>query len=150
MFDNSRDSRTAALPSRRVFLAGSAAGAGAGLVGLPTGANAAGGLDFGEDWPDGPGRPNRPQPPDAELRAILAAVDQRRIEATVRTLVSFGTRHTLSTQDDPHRGIGAARDWIFETMQSYAAASGGRMTVQKQSYTQPPASRIPSPTVITN
>ena len=31
----------------------------------------------------------------------------------MRKLVSFGTRHTLSDQDDPERGIGAARDWIF-------------------------------------
>ena len=71
-------------------------------------------------------------------------------DATVRKLVSFGTRHTLSTQDDPDRGIGAARDWIFATMQSYAARSGGRMTVEKQSYVQQPASRIPTATTITN
>ena len=61
-----------------------------------------------------------------------------RIEANVRKLASFGTRHTLSSQDDPDRGIGAARDWIFDTMTSYAAASGGRMTVEKQSYVQEP------------
>jgi len=35
-------------------------------------------------------------------------------------------------------------------MSSYAAASGGRMTVEKQSYLQEPADRIPTPTVITN
>ena len=45
------------------------------------------------------------------------------------------------------RGIGAARDWIFDTMSSYAAASGGRMTVEKQSYVQEPdGDRIPIPT----
>ena len=68
----------------------------------------------------------------------------------VRKLVSFGTRHTLSTQDDPTRGIGAARDWIFAELQRYAAASDGRMTVELQSYIQPPAARIPVPTRITN
>ena len=61
-----------------------------------------------------------------------------------RALVAFGTRHTLSTQADPHRGIGAARDWIFAEMPRYAARSGGRMTVELQSYVQPPASRIPT------
>ena len=61
----------------------------------------------------------------------------------MRKLVSFGTRHTLSDQDDPERGIGAARDWIFREMTAYAARSGGRMTVEKQSYVQPPAARIP-------
>jgi hypothetical protein len=100
--------------------------------------------------PTGPGRPATTQHPDAELRALLRDVDQRRIEATVRKLVSFGTRHTLSTQDDPNRGIGAARDWIFAEMKQYAAASGGHMTVELQSYIQQPASRIPTATRITN
>ena len=35
------------------------------------------------------------------------------------------------------RGIGAARDWIYEQLQRYAAASGGRMTVELQSFIQP-------------
>jgi hypothetical protein len=98
----------------------------------------------------GPGRPTAKQPPDAELRALLRDIDQHRIEAIVRKLVTFGTRHTLSTQDDPTRGIGAARDWIFAEMNRYAAASGGRMTVELQSYIQQPASRIPTATRITN
>ncbi|MDQ3789169.1 MAG: M20/M25/M40 family metallo-hydrolase, partial [Actinomycetota bacterium] len=84
------------------------------------------------------------------LRAILREVDPARVEAIVRKLASFGTRHTLSTQDDPARGIGAARDWIFAEMQRYAAASGGRMTVELQSYVQEPGPRIPVPTRITN
>src|SRR3954454_12520301 len=147
----SRATKQTVHPSRRAFIAGTAAGAGAGLVGVPGVAHAdGGGLDRGEDWPDEPGRRKRAQDPDRELRSILAAIDRRRIEATVRKLVSFGTRHTLSSQDDPAHGIGAARDWIFETMQGYAAASGGHMTVQKQSFIQPVSSRVPTPTVITN
>jgi hypothetical protein len=39
-------------------------------------------------------------------------VSARSLERFDSTLVSFGTRHTLSSQDDPKRGIGAARDWI--------------------------------------
>ena len=65
-------------------------------------------------------------------------------------LASFGTRHTLSSQTDPNRGIGAARDWIFDQLQGYAAASGGRMTVQKQSFVQPPGPRNPEPVTVTN
>jgi acetylornithine deacetylase/succinyl-diaminopimelate desuccinylase-like protein len=113
-------------------------------------APAGGPIDNSEGWPDGPGQPNQPQAPDAELKAILAAIDPRRIEENVRTLASFGTRHTLSSQDDPKRGIGAARDWIYKTMRQYAARSGGRMTVEKQSYVQEPANRVPTATVITN
>ncbi|MFD3931999.1 M20/M25/M40 family metallo-hydrolase [Streptomyces sp. NPDC058614] len=94
--------------------------------------------------------PATAQPPTRELRALLKEIDPDRIEATVRKLVSFGTRHTLSVQDDPVRGIGAARDWLLAELRSYAAESGGRMTVEAQSYIQEPASRIPTATRITN
>ncbi len=88
--------------------------------------------------------------PPGDVRATLKAVDARSLERYDRGLVSFGTRHTLSTQDDPNRGIGAARDWIRDRFQESAARSGGRMTVELQSYIQEPASRIPVPTRITN
>ena len=90
------------------------------------------------------------QEPDQELRALLRQIDPGRIKATVLRLVQFGTRHTASSQTDPVRGIGAATDWVFGQMQSFAAASSGRMTVQKQTFTQPVSSRIPVPTTITN
>ena len=68
----------------------------------------------------------------------------------MRKLVSFGTRNTLSIQDDPERGIGAARDWIHAEMQQYAVNSGGRLRVELQSFEQPQAARIPRPVKITN
>lgn len=101
-------------------------------------------------WPDGPGRPNHPQHADPTLRRILADIDPDRIRHTIETLVGFGTRHTLSTQTDPHRGIGAARDWIFAELSRYAAQSGGRMTVETQSYVQPVGERVDTPTRISN
>ena len=88
--------------------------------------------------------------PDKELRALLRQVDPRRMEATVQRLVQFGTRHTASSQTDPVRGIGAATNWVFEQMQSFAAASSGNMTVEKQTFVQPVSNRIPVPTTITN
>ncbi|MFI2650096.1 M28 family peptidase [Micromonospora fulviviridis] len=91
-----------------------------------------------------------PPPVPGELTALLREIDRDRIEATVRRLAAFGTRHTLSDQNDPVRGIGAARDWIHAQLAGYAAASGGRMTVELQSYVQQPASRIPTATTITN
>lgn len=97
-----------------------------------------------------PATPATVQPPSRELRTLLKELNPHRIEATVRTLASFGTRHTLSAQDDPVRGIGAARDWIAAQLRSYAAESGGRMSVELQSYVQEPASRIPVATRITN
>src|SRR5437764_2809016 len=52
-----------------------------------------------------------PPSPDAKLRAIVAPVSQAQLHHTIETLVSFGTRHTLSSQTDPKRGIGAALNW---------------------------------------
>ena len=53
-----------------------------------------------------------PQPSvDSKLRAMIATVSDARMKATVEKLVSFGTRHTLSSQTDPKRGIGAALEW---------------------------------------
>jgi hypothetical protein len=93
-------------------------------------------------------------PPDGHLssdvRAMLREISASNIERTIHTLVGFGTRNTLSSQDDPDRGIGAARHWLYAEFQKAAAISGGRMTVELQSYVQQPASQIPVPTVITN
>ncbi len=90
------------------------------------------------------------QVPDPGLRALLREVDPARIKATILRLVQFGTRHTASSQTDPARGIGAATNFVFDQMQAIAATSSGRMTVQKQTFVQPPSSNIPVPTTITN
>ena len=67
-------------------------------------------------------------------------VDARSLQRYDRALVGFGTRHTLSTQTDPKRGIGAARDYIKRQFDAdRRRPSGGRMTVELQSYVQPPA-----------
>jgi len=81
---------------------------------------------------------------------IVREIDARNIEASIRKLVSFGTRNTLSEQNDPKRGIGAARDWLYSEFLKAAEASQGRMTVEKQSYEQAKAPRVPQPTIITN
>src|SRR6185503_100832 len=81
---------------------------------------------------------------------IVREIDARNVEATIRKLVSFGTRNTLSEQNDPNRGIGAARDWLYAEFLKAAEASKGRMTVEKQAYEQQKAQRVPQPTIITN
>lgn len=100
--------------------------------------------------PPQPGERTREQRPDATLRRILREIDRHKLEATVRRLVQFGTRHTLSSQTDPVRGIGAATRWVTEQFEAAAARSGGRMTVTTQSFVQAPGPRIPVPTTITN
>ncbi|MFE0098848.1 M20/M25/M40 family metallo-hydrolase [Streptomyces sp. NPDC059009] len=127
--------------SRRTVLAAAAAATTAGAVGLQAGPAAA---------RDGAAAGPTAQEPPRELRAVLREIDHRRIEATVRRLAAFGTRHTLSSQDDPVRGIGAARDWILAEMRRHARPSGGRMSVELQSYVQEPGPRVPTPARITN
>jgi len=140
-------------PSRRGFLAASAVAAVAGATSIAAPGTAFADpaiADLNRDWPPGPGKAIRPQAPDRELLEILNDLDENRMHAIVQKLTTFGTRHTMSSQTDPQRGIGAARDWLFAAMQDIAAPSNGRMTVRLQSYTQQPTSRIPTATVITN
>lgn len=85
-----------------------------------------------------------------EIQKMVREVSARNIEASIRKLVSFGTRNTLSEQDNPTRGIGAARDWIYSEFQRFNADCGGCLIVEKQSFTQPKANRVPEPTVLTN
>ncbi|RCG27293.1 M20/M25/M40 family metallo-hydrolase [Sphaerisporangium album] len=133
--------------SRRAFLSASAVTAvAAPLLAGPAAAAA----DAGTGLAPGPGRAVAPQRPDKELRRLLGEIDRRRVEATVRRLVAFGTRHTLSSQDDPVRGIGAATAWVFAQLEAVAATSGGRMTVRRQSFVQPVSPQVPTPTTITN
>ena len=53
-----------------------------------------------------------PPTEDGRIRDIIAAVSSERIEDDIRTLVDFGTRHSLSRTDSETFGIGAARRWI--------------------------------------
>jgi hypothetical protein len=86
-----------------------------------------------------------PPSPDAELRAIIAPVSQTQLRHTIASLVSFGTRHTLSSQSDPKRGIGAALEWTRGEFQLYSADCGNCLTIVDPSETFIGA-RIPSPT----
>ncbi|HXG86565.1 MAG TPA: M28 family metallopeptidase [Pyrinomonadaceae bacterium] len=88
--------------------------------------------------------------PNAEIQKMLREISAKNIETTIRKLVSFGTRNTLSEQDNPTRGIGAARDYLFGAFQKISAACGNCLQVEKQTFLQPKANRIPEPTNLTN
>ena len=91
-----------------------------------------------------------PNSRNRNIASIVREIDAKNIERTIRQLVAFGTRNTLSEQNDPKRGIGAARDWLYAEFLKAAETSGGRMTVEKQSFEQPKAQRVPQPTILTN
>ena len=107
-------------------------------------------LAFGTNAASGGPKHHHGPPVSKDVRQMLKDVSSRNVQATIEKLVSFGTRHTLSSQTDPNRGIGAATQWVFDQLQQTAATSGGRMTVEKQTFIQPAGPRIPTPTSITN
>ena len=88
--------------------------------------------------------------PNSEIAKMLKEISAKNIEITIRKLVSFGTRNSLSEQDSPTRGIGAARDYLFGEFQKISNDCGGCLTVEKQTFLQPKANRIPEPTNLTN
>lgn len=92
----------------------------------------------------------------AAVSAPLAAqthpadnVSAERLEKDVEKLVSFGTRHTLSSQTDPKRGIGAAVDWGLSEFKRIGAKCGGCLEVLPvgETVTGP---RVPTPTLVRN
>jgi hypothetical protein len=57
---------------------------------------------------------------DPQIVKLVAAVSEDHLSATLKKLESFGTRSTLSSTNMPDKGIGAARQWIFDEMKSYS------------------------------
>lgn len=89
---------------------------------------------------------------DERLREIAEAPSASRIEADIRILAGFGTRHTLSDTVSASRGIGAARRWIFAEFERISAACGGCLEVSYHRSLVPgdPRGRIPTDTWIVN
>jgi hypothetical protein len=82
--------------------------------------------------------------PDRKVAAIASDVSSERMKATVTQLVSFGTRHTLSSQTDAKRGIGAAVRWAEAEMKKL-----GLKTLQTcDTVTKLP--RVPNPNRVCN
>jgi hypothetical protein len=87
---------------------------------------------------------------DAGIKQMVDEVSSKNIEATIRKLVSFKSRHTLSDTTSKTTGSGAARNWIKTEMEKYAAQSNGRMTVQFDTFTQPKSQRVDKPIKLKN
>ena len=91
---------------------------------------------------------------DPQIAAALRQVSAQRIQANIEKLVSFGTRLTLSAQDEASiragHGIGAAREWIKSEFERYSKDCGGCLEVKTDSFTEEPTERIPKATEIIN
>ena len=85
-----------------------------------------------------------------QIKKIAQEISSSNIEAIIKKLVSFHTRHTLSETESDARGIGAARRWIKSEFDRYSKESGGRLRVEFDGFIQQPTQRIPKPTEIVN
>ena len=85
-----------------------------------------------------------------QLEQIGTAPSAQRIEADIRTLVGFGTRHTLSDTVSHTRGIGAARRWIKAEFERISAQCGGCLEVSYVSGTVSGETRVPDAVDIVN
>lgn len=72
---------------------------------------------------------------DPVIAGMVTAISAEKLEQHVRTLAAFHTRHNLSSQTDPTKGIGAAWNWIKAEMEKNIATSGGRLQVKFEEYT---------------
>ena len=86
-------------------------------------------------------------PQDARLEGFADQVSPERMKATVEKLVSFGTRHTLSSQTDKKRGIGAAQNWAKSEFQRIGKLCGGCLSIAEPSEIVT-GRRVPTPTKV--
>lgn len=69
---------------------------------------------------------------DPTIYEIVDSVSADRLEADIRTLAGFGTRHTMSDTTSDTRGIGAARRWIKSEFEKISTECGGCLEVYEQ------------------
>ena len=88
---------------------------------------------------------------DPLIESMVKEVSADSLRAYVAKMVSFGTRHTLSSTTDKKRGIGAAREWVVQKFNEYARQSGGRLTAYVDTTTlQPDGRRVNVPVNLGN
>ena len=82
---------------------------------------------------------------------MVREVSPDSLRSYIKSLVALGTRNTLSTQTDPKRGIGAARNWVLGKFNEFAKTSGGRLTAFIDTTTlQPDGRRVDVATLLGN
>ena len=87
---------------------------------------------------------------DPDIAKITKEISAKNIEATIRKLVGFETRNSLSDTTSDTKGVGAARRWIKNTLENCAARNGGRMKVEFDEHLAPVSARVAQPTPIIN
>lgn len=98
-------------------------------------------------------------PADPAIARALKTIQPAHIHQTIETLISFGTRNTLTSMDTnlpAGQGVQAAADWIAGQFEEISRGCGGCLEIRRDVFTVEPGSnsrwgkRIPQPTRITN
>lgn len=88
---------------------------------------------------------------DVEIEQMVKEVSPDSLRSYIKTMVSFGTRNTLSSGTDPKRGIGAARNWVLNRFNEMAKESNGRLSAIIDTTTlQPDGKRVDVPLLLGN
>ena len=66
-----------------------------------------------------------PAPSDPLIASAVTQVSPDSIRNYIEDLVAFHTRHTLSTQTDPEKGIGAAVNYLVKRCETWAGKAAG-------------------------
>src|SRR5579859_4995772 len=90
-----------------------------------------------------------PQLPVAPLKEVAGLVKSDNLKADIEKLVSFGTRHTLSSPTDAKRGIGASRAWAKSEFEAISKQCGGCLSIMTPTDSVS-GNRIPQPVEIVN
>lgn len=69
---------------------------------------------------------------DPKVYEIINDISAERLEADIRKLAGFGTRHTMSDTVSDTRGIGAARRWIKAEFEKISQECGGCLEIYEQ------------------
>ncbi|TXE11308.1 M28 family metallopeptidase [Algoriphagus aquimarinus] len=70
-----------------------------------------------------------------EIAQMVSEISSDSLEHHVRTLASFNSRHTLSTNEE--NGMPAAQRYVLSKFNHFAKQSGGRMTAEIEKFTIP-------------
>ncbi|HET6205253.1 MAG TPA: M20/M25/M40 family metallo-hydrolase [Terracidiphilus sp.] len=104
--------------------------------------------------------PVTPAPADAAILRAIGLIDTSRIDQTIKTLVEYDTRNSLSSMEQmpAGKGVEAAADWIAAEFERISKGCGGCLEVKRDTFIADPASaagspwanRIPKATRMTN
>jgi hypothetical protein len=90
-------------------------------------------------WPSAVGAQSSPTPDaDPRVQSLVASISEERLQQLDTKLAAFGTRQTLSDPTSATRGIGGARQWIYDELKR----SSPRLQVSFDTYRLPPQGRV--------